>query len=270
MPRNQALKRGLRLVPLIAGIISYSPGDWRATAHSFPELSPSENVALRFSGLSPSQIVVLRFPETAAVGRPLGANSTAASASPAPLIHLIDFQVTPALPPIGHSVFCLRYPDDCKVHEIDLAHGNLVLTSERWNKLNIVNRDVNGRILAEVTSGNGPIDEWAISPPTGDCKDYAVTKRHELLASGWPSRDLLLSEVVLASGQHHLVLVVRVKDADLVLDNLTDNIRLVTMTFDQYRWVRIQSPRNPMFWMHVLSRDDIHTASSQISSRESL
>jgi predicted transglutaminase-like cysteine proteinase len=128
---------------------------------------------------------------------------------------------------------------------------------------------VNRGILA-VSSGNGAPDEWVISPPTGDCKDYAVTKRHEFLARGWPSRELLLSEVVLASGEHHLVLVVRVKGADLVLDNLNDNIRFVTMTFDQYHWVRIQSPRNPMFWMRVLRRDDRHTAMLPISSRESL
>ena len=85
---------------------------------------------------------------------------------------MIDFAVAAALPPIGHSRFCLPYPDACKVQGIDIA-----LTLERWNELNGVNRDVNRRIWAEVTPGNGAVEEWTISPPTGDCKDYAVTKR---------------------------------------------------------------------------------------------
>jgi predicted transglutaminase-like cysteine proteinase len=76
------------------------------------------------------------------------------------------------------------------------------------------------------------------------------------LARGWPSRALLLSEVELPSGEHHLLLVVRVKDADLVLDNLNDDIRLAAMTYDQYRWVRIQSPQNPRFWVSVRKRDN--------------
>jgi predicted transglutaminase-like cysteine proteinase len=286
MPRNLALKRSLRLALLIAGIIGYSLGDWQAIALRFPDLSPSQNVALRFPDLSPSQNVAvrlpdlspsenvavrfpdlspsqnvaLRFPEASAVGVGLNSSAAAALASPAPLVHLIDFQVASALPPIGHSRFCLRYPDDCKVHVIDFRHRNIVLTPERWNELNIINRDVNRNIFAEVTPGNGATEEWVISPPTGDCKDYAVTKRHELLARGWPSRALLLSEVVLTSGEHHLILVVRVKDADLVLDNLNDHIPLVAMTYDQYLWVRIQSPQNPIFWMRVQRQDAVHTA----------
>src|SRR6185437_8828454 len=119
--------------------------------------------------------------------------------------------------PMGHSRFCLRYPDDCKIQGINVRRGNISLTPERWTDLNGVNREVNRRIVAEVTPGNGTTDEWMISPPAGDCKDYAITKRHELLARGWPSRSLLLSEVVLPSGEHHLILVVLVKDAALVL-----------------------------------------------------
>jgi len=275
MPRNLALKRGLRLPLLIAGIIGYLLGDWQAIAHRFSDLSPSQNVALRFPDLSfsqkvalrfpdpsSSQNVALRFPDASAVGVSLAPNSTvaAAMASPAPLIHLIDFKVSAALPPIGHTRFCLRYPDDCKVHEIDFRHRNIVLTPERWTELNIINRDVNRSIFAEVTPGNGATEMWVISPSTGDCKDYAVTKRHELLARGWPSRALLLSEVVIPSGEHHLILVVRVKDADLVLDNLNDHIRLAAMTYDQYLWVRIQSPQNPKFWVRVRSQDAMHTA----------
>jgi predicted transglutaminase-like cysteine proteinase len=300
MRRNLALKRGLWLALLIAGVAGYLFGDWHAiglrsadlsasqmealrfpnlsafenVALRFPDLSASENVALRFPDLSVSENVALRFPdlsvsqnasprfpEASAVGVRVIPNSTAAAAlaSPTPLFHLIDFGVTAALPPIGHSRFCLRYPDDCKVHGIDFRRRNIKLTLERWNELNIVNRKVNRGILAEVTPGNGATEEWVISPPAGNCKNYAITKRHELLARGWPSRALLLSEVITPSGQHHLLLVVRVKDGDLVLDNLHDEIRLATTTYDQYLWVGIQSSQNPKFWTRVRRRDAVHT-----------
>ncbi len=169
--------------------------------------------------------------------------------SPAPLVHLLGLQTAPALPPIGHSRFCLRYPDDCEVHGIDFRHRNIALTPERWKELNDFNRKVNRNIVAEVSSGNGVTEEWLISPRAGDCKDYAITKQHELLARGWPSRALLLSEVGTPAGEHHLVLVVLVKEADLVLDNLNDDIRLVAMTVGHYDWIRVQSPQNPKFWV---------------------
>lgn len=281
MPRHLWLKRGLRLAFVLTGMIGYLLGGWPASAVRSPDPSPSQNIALRFPDLSPSQtialrfpdvwlpqhgapaqIVALRFPEPSALGIPLPLNSTPAPAlaSPKPLLRLMDFQVAATLPPIGHSRFCLRYSDDCRFYSIDFRRRNLVLTPERWNELKIVNRAVNRNIFAEATPGDGVTEEWLISPRAGDCKDYAVTKRHELLARGWPSRALLLSEVTLTSGAHHLVLVVRAKDADLVLDNLSDDIRLVATTYDQYLWVRIQSPENPKFWMLMQRRNAVQTA----------
>jgi len=167
---------------------------------------------------------------------------------------------SPMLPPIGHSRFCLKYPDDCRVHGIDFRHRNIALTPERWDELNSVNSQVNRDIVAEVTPGNETTEEWLISPPAGDCKNYAITKRHELLASGWPSRALLLSEVVVPSGEHHLILIVRTKDGDLVLDNLNVDIRPVAMMYRQYKWVRIETPQNPKFWAHVRVPRDTRTA----------
>ncbi len=207
MPRNLALERRLQLSLLFVGIVSHWLGGWPATVVYSPGPSPAEQVALRFpdsstsphfptrsagqvapllfSDLSPSQIVALRFP-----GASITASATAAvrSAISVPLLRLINFQVTAALPPIGYSRFCLRYPDDCKVHDIDFRRRNVVLTPNRWHELNGVNRDVNRSIFAEITPGDETTDEWAILPLAGDCKDYAVTKRHELLARGWPSR----------------------------------------------------------------------------------
>ncbi len=69
-----------------------------------------------------------------------------------------------------------------------------------------------------------------------------------LLLRGWSSRSLLLSEVALQSGEHHLVLMVRVKGVDLVPDNLNDDIRVLAATFGEYQWIKIQAPQNPKLW----------------------
>ena len=157
----------------------------------------------------------------------------------------------PSLPPLGYSLFCSRYPDDCEVQKADFRRRNIRLTLGRWDELNTVNREVNRDIISGPASDDIATEEWRIYPTAGDCKDYVITKRHELLARGWPSRALLPAEVVAPSGEHHVVLVVRTKDVDLVLDNLNENVRSIAMTYRQYQWLRIESPRGPKFWTRV-------------------
>ena len=157
---------------------------------------------------------------------------------------------TPMLAPMGHIRFCLHHPKDCEAQKVDFRKRQMLLTVERWEELNLVNRQVNRDIAPDPTLGPAT-EEWKISPASGNCHDYAVTKRHELLARGWPARDLLLAEVIVPSGEHHLILVVRTKNIDLVLDNLNANIRAASATRYQYQWVRIESPHDPRFWAGV-------------------
>jgi predicted transglutaminase-like cysteine proteinase len=154
----------------------------------------------------------------------------------------------PVLPPMAHTRFCLQYPADCEIRRT-FRQRNIALTQARWNDLLDVNRDVNRSIVPQRNLGGVMTEEWLVSPRAGDCNDYAVTKRHQLLARGWPSRTLILSEVVTTWGEHHLVLVVRVQEGDFVLDSLAQDIRPVALA--RYRWVRAQSPENPKFWSTV-------------------
>jgi predicted transglutaminase-like cysteine proteinase len=165
----------------------------------------------------------------------------------------------PVLAPMGHIRFCLQYPDDCRASSLDFRRRNIVLSVARWNELNRINREVNRDIAPDPTLGP-QTEQWKIAPASGNCHDYAVTKRHELLSRGWPSQDLLLAEVVVPSGEHHLILVVRTKDADLVLDNLNASIRTAAMTRYQYDWVRIESPFNPKFWVNVTVPSPVRTS----------
>ena len=158
---------------------------------------------------------------------------------------------TPTLAPMAHTHFCLKYRADCKVGKIKFRGGALKLTAERRAELVQVNAEVNRAIAPERNDQGLAGEKWLISPKAGDCNDYAVTKRHELLARGWPARALLLAEVVTTWGEHHLILVVRTNEGDMVADSLNANIRHWSKT--PYQWVRIQSPANPMYWSTVAS-----------------
>jgi predicted transglutaminase-like cysteine proteinase len=155
----------------------------------------------------------------------------------------------PTLAPMAYTQFCLRYAEECRPRHTAFRGGPLPLTAARWAELRQVNASVNAGIDPERNEAGLAGEAWLISPARGDCNDYAVTKRHELLDRGWPSRALLLSEVVVASGEHHLVLVVRTSGGDVVLDNLTARIR--PWSEAPYRWVRIQSPGDARLWATV-------------------
>jgi len=175
------------------------------------------------------------------LGMPMGLQSA---------IQHIKFE-TQTLAPMAYTQFCLRYPKDCRPR-MTFRGGPVRLTAERWDDLKKVNKRVNQDIVPERNEFGLAGETWLISPDRGDCNDYAVTKRHELLDRGWPARALLLSEVVTQGEEHHLVLVVRTKSGDLVLDNMTPQIRVWSRA--PYRWLRIQQPTNTRLWATISNR----------------
>jgi len=154
----------------------------------------------------------------------------------------------PTLPPLTYTVFCLRYEAECRPRR-SFRGGPIRLTKERWAELKAVNRAVNRAIAPQPNELGLAGEEWIVNPDSGDCNDYVVSKRHELLQRGWPARALLLSEVVVSSGEHHLVLLVRTRSGDLVLDNLTPQIKPWSRT--PYPWVRVQRPNDHRLWATI-------------------
>jgi predicted transglutaminase-like cysteine proteinase len=155
----------------------------------------------------------------------------------------------PTLAPMAFARFCLKYANECKPQRLLFRGGRLKLTGPRWTELENVNRSVNSSIMPERNDAGLAGEKWLLGPAFGDCNDYAVTKRHQLIARGWPAHAVLLSEVVTIWGEHHLVTVVRASGGDLVLDNLTGRIMPWSQT--PYLWVRIQTPRNPAYWASI-------------------
>lgn len=175
------------------------------------------------------------------LGMPMGLQSA---------VQHIKFE-RPTLAPMAYTEFCIRYQDECRQKTV-FRGGPVNLTAERWADLREVNRSVNQDIVPERNERGLAGEAWLINPNRGDCNDYAVSKRHELLQRGWPARALLLSEVVTNSGEHHLVLVVRTRSGDLVLDNLTAQIKPWSRV--PYRWVRIQMPNESRLWATIAGR----------------
>jgi predicted transglutaminase-like cysteine proteinase len=150
----------------------------------------------------------------------------------------------PTLAPFQHVRFCLRYPAECKASS---AIRRIELDVRTMQLLERINREVNlaiePRVKADLAEG------WTINPDSGDCNDYAVTKRHDLIARGLPSGALRLSVIKTPAGIGHLVLIVATTNGDMVLDNLTSAIRPWQIT--QYRWIKIQSANDPRLWNAV-------------------
>ena len=166
------------------------------------------------------------------------------------LMPIVDASPTSA--PFQHVRFCLRYPSDCKSDPTE--NERIDLNAETSELLKRINHSVNMSIIPTIKSyGQNLGDGWTIGPGAGDCNDYAVTKRHEFLESGLPSKALRLSVVKTASGIGHLVLVVVTTKGDIVMDNLTEAIRPWQNT--GYHWLKIQSANDARFWYEVKAPD---------------
>jgi predicted transglutaminase-like cysteine proteinase len=178
------------------------------------------------------------------------------------LTPIID--ASPTLAPFQHVRFCLRYPSDCKSNPTEAERIDFdAETSELLKRVNhIVNTSINPTLKSYGTNlGDG----WTIAPDTGDCNDYAVTKRHELLGNGLPSKALRLSVVTTPSGIGHLVLVVITTKGDIVLDNLTEAIRPWQST--EYHWLKIQSATDPKLWYAVSPAVSLADGSVRLADR---
>ena len=125
------------------------------------------------------------------------------------------------------------------------------LTSARKAELMKVNSTVNGRIVQRSdVSTSGKADNWTLPGNQGDCEDFAILKKSELIKLGWPASALLLT-VVLRGGEGHTVLTVRTSAGDQVLDNLTSAIRDWSRT--PYRYFARQSQSDGKTWERIVS-----------------
>ena len=151
-----------------------------------------------------------------------------------------------AFPPPAFQSFC------AKQHALCSTSGGkklVELNSARKRELAEVNTLVNRRITERSDfKTTGVADEWDLPKTQGDCEDFAILKKSELLKRGWPASALLLT-VARSGGEGHTVLTVRTNEGDLILDNRTSAIRDWSRT--SYRYFARQSQTNGRTWERI-------------------
>jgi predicted transglutaminase-like cysteine proteinase len=148
----------------------------------------------------------------------------------------------PAAPPQGLIGFCLKYLVECSTK----APGStaVVLDAQHQSQLELIQAKVNATIAPRDVPGHA----WDY--PTrgyGECNEYALEKRRELVELGWPRESLLLTAALTERGEGHLVLVARTTAGDLVLDNRRDAV--TDWSKLPYHWVSQQSAQSLAQWV---------------------
>ncbi|MFA5958306.1 transglutaminase-like cysteine peptidase [Hyphomicrobium sp.] len=155
-------------------------------------------------------------------------------------------------PPYGFVAFCERMPQECVVSSSDDARYQA--TPQVLSELDEVNRTVNHAIEpATDMEVYGVAEYWTIPKTRGDCEDYALLKRHRLIARGWPSGVLLMTVVRDEKNEGHAVLTARTTQGDFILDNKIDVVRLWNQT--PYHYVMRQSYMDPRVWVSLDPND---------------
>lgn len=152
---------------------------------------------------------------------------------------------SPALAPLAFVKFCQTYPGQCR-RRPGAAPAPIAWSTPVQARLEDVNDAVNAQIRPRAKSPEEGLT-WRIAPTTGDCNDYAVTKRQRLIAAGYAPGNLLLAAVTTAWGEAHLVLLVRTDRGEMVLDNLSRDVRPWSRT--GYRLISRQAAGESQRWV---------------------
>jgi predicted transglutaminase-like cysteine proteinase len=120
----------------------------------------------------------------------------------------------------------------------------MVLTDRVIRLLQQVNTDINSSIRPL----RNPPGGWKIYPLAGDCNDYALTKRSALIRLGFPAGALRIAVTKTRLGEAHAILVIKTDIGDLVLDNLSPDVK--SLRNSGYT-LRMMSGPNPQRWVRI-------------------
>jgi len=164
--------------------------------------------------------------------------------------------------PIGHAEFCQQRPSECR------SNAQLVpavaLNAALWQQLLVVNAHVNSTVVPVTDQELYRVNEfWTYPNGYGDCEDYALAKRRELINAGWPASTLLMAVVKQANGEGHAVLIARTDRGDLVLDNQIGSVDLWNAT--PYKFIKRQSQANAGQWVDMIDNREVVFATAGIN-----
>ena len=144
------------------------------------------------------------------------------------------------------------------------SHVDLAVMDDRaWAIARRVNREVNAAIEPVSDQDNYGVAEYWAYPDNGkgDCEDYVLLKRRELMRLGFPREALLITVVRDQMGEGHAVLLLKSTVGDFVLDNKINMIRPWNAT--GYHFVKRQSQENPNVWVSLRAPDVTTVASTR-------
>lgn len=158
--------------------------------------------------------------------------------------------------PFGFKEFCRNERAYCDLYRNAGATKEvpMVMSPERLAELKEINSSVNHSIrqVPEFSFfGLSYKDEWKLPSTSGDCEDLALLKQKLLIEKGWPESALLVTVADMSGGTRHAVLTVSTQEGDLILDNVTDEIK--DWREVDYRWIKRQSARNMMRWVEIVT-----------------
>jgi predicted transglutaminase-like cysteine proteinase len=157
-----------------------------------------------------------------------------------------------AQPPYGFVRFCEMQPDKCTSSTRD--DQRLQATPERLSELDEINRAVNRDVEPATDMEIYGVNEmWTLPKGRGDCEDFALLKRQELLKRGWPANALLMTVVRDEKNEGHAVLTARLSTGDYVLDNKVEQVKMWNQT--PYHFVMRQSYLDPKVWVSLDAND---------------
>lgn len=156
--------------------------------------------------------------------------------------------------PFGFKQFCKKESEYCAQFRKNKSKKAkpVTLAPDLLAELESVNESVNDAIrpVPETNFFSSKYkDEWQIPTISGDCEDYALLKQKQLIEKGWPLNTLLITVADMPNGVRHAILTVRTDKGDMILDNVTDEVR--TWREVDYRWIKRQSLRNMMRWVEI-------------------
>ncbi len=156
--------------------------------------------------------------------------------------------------PPGYVEFCRRNPGECRpqsqARSAVSRSERLNLTADRWVMLHAINSYINDTVAPRTDREIYGVEEhWTMPHDAGDCEDYVLLKRRELIKRGWPESALLITVVLDERGDGHAVLTVRTEQGDFILDN--KHARILHWRDVPYIFIKRQSYRSPQLWVSL-------------------
>jgi predicted transglutaminase-like cysteine proteinase len=150
--------------------------------------------------------------------------------------------------PVGAMLFCKAHAGECA--DSVPATTRIEMTPRRLAQLRAVQYEVNHRIDP---SGTVEVAWHYADDGKGLCVQYALEKRRQLIALGWPAASLQLATVTTPQGEGHLVLVAATTKGELVLDNLRHDVTPWQVL--PYRWIARQEGASLAQWVSIKVKD---------------